>query len=424
MPPTITPSTLPSISPSVPPLTTEPSLSPSIYPSATPSRIPTSLSPSQAPIDTIPPSKAPSSNPTLFPSISPLQTTPGPNLRSYNSTIETTETPEYSSSYNTTTTTENSQNATIDTTQFDHIHTTSDLIEESTEHPSAKPTKAPLVNYDIGTVAKDISTTMGNDNTLEVTMLDNGDFDVTQITNAILISVFIACICIAIGLILLVTVKKRRRRRKQLDLMHARQATSQEIGEIAQSLDIKHNQEKAADIKLSQDPILEFLTSINSHIATLCYDKFIANGWNTMESVCIMDNEDLKQMGILPGERKLILYHINKYNSNHDAMDQDQIYSQISHQSSINNLKLMSINSNSSTIPMGMAKQSQPVSPVMPSMNRNKLSIDIVYGHHYEEKENRGNNKYYIETIVTHLHRILLYHFYLPYPISLQLWLL
>ena len=102
---------------------------------------------------------------------------------------------------------------------------------------------------------------------------------------------------------------------------------------------------------ITKHPVKIFLKSIDQNLDGECYDKFIANGWNTMERICMMDNEDLKDMDILAGQRKLILLHIQKYDTSmnpgqtnlRSQNTDDHIQNQCTQ-----HLDILNINSNSS----------------------------------------------------------------------------
>ena len=370
--PSTNPTTIPSVSPTIEP-TQIPSSTPSNNPSVSPSKNPTD-SPSNLP--SIIPSNEPTSIPSQNPSYSSSDPSNSPSIHpSISPTMSHTDTssalpsdiPTASPSITSSETPSQSSNSPSVSPSKIYISTSN-----PTYYPSMRPTNNPTL-ASMNTIAIiEVETDQESETSTTSQTVAEIDSETDNISmylgiGDILIILSIACIFFAICLSLIIVIKRRRNKRRQKGIIHHKTSKggSIELGNIdkpSYKENISFAPKRLTSTMETREQVKHFLLSIDRKIAETCYDKFIANGWDTMNSVCVMDNEDLKEMDILPGKRKLILHHIQKLQPPQIGNEYIQRQKMAMNMPYINNmpmhdLKLMqSINSNSSTVPhMSMA---------------------------------------------------------------------
>ena len=188
--------------------------------------------------------------------------------------------------------------------------------------PSMHPSEYPTTTLRPASNPIVINSTVADETSVQERFTTRIPIESTTITNVksdnsnhTILIIIVCTVVFILGLLILVIIMKIRNKE------HVQQKeatnTSIQIGNV--------DKEKDSQVR-------QFLVSIDPELAESCYDKFIANGWNTMKSIYMMDNEDLKQMDILPGHRKLILSHIQDVRHKEEPL---------------NDFNLIKINSNS-----------------------------------------------------------------------------
>ena len=369
--PTLSPSFRPSKDPTPSP-TNFPSPAPTKYPSPKPtlfpSNIPT-LSPSNDPSNY--PSALPSVSPSIFPSAQPEdeQTTKVPSSApteiqsEFDTWISTTTYQPYIASE-------------TGVSELISSNYPSQTPQTSTT-PTSRPTEYPSTTaYIVGFEAIAPQTTQTSSKIEPFPIIRNTDTidnSESEFISVYLLRIIILGVCIcAVCLIFCVIVKQRRKRKEQQKTIHTTNATERKTIPMGQLNKTGTLSPRVGDGQ-SRDEVKQFLVSIDPKIASDCYDTFIINGWDTMTKIGVMDDQDLKDMNILPGNRKLIMHHISNLSEQvaslkvHNFTSRQQIA--MKYNLPIQNLTL--INSNSSTVPPGKSRDMSVVPP-SPNISENQ----------------------------------------------------
>ena len=380
--PTIHPTTDPSVDPTFHP-TAHPSISPTFMPTFYPTNVPTNY-PSSKLWETLNPTTSnsePTVEPNLATTLNPIQNEP--------STYSGSTFPSKSPTQSIYSPLVSAINLTIASTQMQQ--TSTDVASVSLLPTNTPHTSSTLgVKEEIGAYKTSSSLTLtATEQTTDNDMESETDWSMYLV---ILIIVCIVCICVAACLLFVMNFKKKSTKKKQKNIIYhnTSNAANIEIGDMEFHDHSKDNITYPQRAILStEDEVKKFLVSIDPKIADACYHKFVINGWDTMNAIRVMKNEDLKEMDILPGRRRLILHHIQK------LQKPDQVYRQnmgmkMQLNLAMDNMGLVNINSNSTNIPMSI---SHNINNINVSQSPLQMNDDIHVLVDEEKKEDKGDRK-------------------------------